>query len=890
MADCGILDLRSFGGATLPWGHPGERGARDGTRDAFEIPGMAKRQTRERKPRARPRNTLRRYTGKRDFALTKEPPGRISSAAGRIFVVQKHAARRLHYDFRLELDGVLKSWAVPKGPSLRPSEKRLAVQVEDHPVEYANFEGSIPRGQYGGGDVIVWDKGTWSPLGDPREGLAEGRLRFTLDGKRLRGQWVLVRMKSGRRQADTKQPPWLLMKSADEFADEAGDEITSRETEGAPARASVEQAAVVHGRRARMPASVEPELATLVDEAPRDPGWWFELKVDGYRAIAYVDRGKARIVSRGGLDWTARYPSIAEALGRLAVESAVLDGEICALAEDGTTSFGALQTAAKTGRSSTLAYVIFDLLYRDGEDLRLLPLSKRKAALAQILAGTRLPLHPIEHVAGNGDRLFREACRRGHEGIVGKRSDAPYTSGRSRTWVKVKCEKRDEFVIVGFTPPKGKRTGLGALVVATRETPKRGAPLTFAGKVGTGFDEATLSALESRLRPLAQSAPPVSVPRGVAGIRDTTWVEPALVCEIQFSEWTADGRLRHPVFVGLREDKPATAVARERAARPEDVERRSPPAPEPKPKRANRPKSKREASAASTAKASASSAHGVPITHADRVIDLESGTTKGELAAYYGLVADRILAYAHRRPLALVRCPEGIGGTCFFQQHGPEGLTDHVHRDRIGKHRVLDVDSPAGIISLVQFGAVELHGWGSRLPTWQKPDWIVFDLDPDERVPFSKVAEGARKVRELLDEFDLRSFVKTTGGKGLHVVVPVAPEATFESARGFARRLAETLAGRAPASYVASASKEQRKGKTFVDYLRNGEGTTAVLPWSARARPSLPVAMPVDWKELDRLDPAAFTVSTVPKLLERGWEDPWRDLLATRQRLPEGVS
>jgi bifunctional non-homologous end joining protein LigD len=636
--------------------------------------------------------------------------------------------------------------------------------------------------------------------------------------------------KSGRGQ-------WLLTKSKDEKS---------------------RAAAVSPSPRGRMLRDVEPELATLVDEAPRDAGWWFEVKVDGFRAIAYVENGKARIVSRGGLDWTERYPTITNSLESLHVKTAVLDGEICFLSEGGTTSFQKLQNALRSGDASKLGYVVFDLLYLDGEDFRNRPLFERKAALRRIMAEQRPPLQLSEHTEGNGDRLFREACRRGHEGIIGKRSDAPYTSGRSKTWVKVKCSKRDEFVIVGFTPPKGKRTGLGAIVVATR--PPGGAPLKFAGKVGTGFDQTTLRDLESKLRPLARSSPTVAVPRGAVGVGAVTWVRPSLVCDVTFSEWTDDRRLRHPVFVGLREDKPADEVSEERVVRRSSVE----PSP--------------------------NSVHGVAITHADRVVDASSGTTKGQLAAYYGLVAHRMLEYAKRRPLALVRCPEGVEGGCFFQKHAPRGLLDDVHRNRVGKHDVLTVDSSAGVLSLVQFGVVEMHGWGSRLPNWQKPDWIVFDLDPDEGMPFSKVVDAAKAVRQILTRKQLRSFVKTTGGKGLHVVVPIMPTTPFAGAREFARGVAEALVERHPSVYVATASKRERRGKIFVDYLRTGEEATAVLPFSVRAKPNLPVAMPVAWDALSGLDPSSFTVATLPALLARERKDPWEGLTATKQQLTDDAA
>jgi len=773
-----------------------------------------------------PKNALTRYRKKRDFDVTSEPAGkdRPEERARQTgtYVIQRHAATRLHFDFRLELDGVLKSWAVPKGPSLIPGEKRLAVEVEDHPLEYGTFEGSIPRGEYGAGHVLLWDHGTWTPKGDPHQGLKKGKLSFTLDGERLHGGFALVRLRG-----DAKKPQWLLLKESDAHAKKKGSrEVTAPEP---------------------MPPLKEfhPQLATLDGQVPKGKEWIFEPKLDGYRGLAAKDGDEVTILSRSGQDWTKKLPGIRDALSKLHVAAAVFDGEICAIDEQGRPSFQGLQGALHRGppRGIQVVYFIFDLLFLDGFDLREHPLEKRKAILESVLRGQKSPIGYVTHVTGaQGEELFAAACRGAFEGIVAKRKDAPHRPIRTRDWLKVKCQQRQELVVVGFTAPRGSRKGLGALVLGVSEAPGR---LRYAGQVGTGFSQATLASLSRRLTPTAIDEPAV---RGAPRLRNVTWVEPKLVAEVTFTEWTKDGVLRHPSFVGLRDDKPVNDVRRERA---ED-----------------------------------NVVQGVRISHPERVIDRASGVTKIDLARYHEAVADVSLPYLVHRPLALLRCPDGADAACFFQKQRTPGMPHSIHTVKVGKNPVIYVEAAPGLISLVQFGAVELHAWGARLPGADRPDFIVMDLDPDTELPFGRVVDAAMAMREVLRELGLESFAKTTGGKGLHVVVPIAPRYPYEEVKDFSHGIALEFARAEPKRYTAVMSKRARQGKIFVDYLRNGPGATAIAPYSPRAREGAPVAMPVAWRDLPHLDPREFDVRSVPGLLRKRRKDPWADVDGLRQRLP----
>jgi bifunctional non-homologous end joining protein LigD len=818
----------------------------------------------------------------RAFDRTREPAGRVGHTdTGRSFVVQKHAARRLHYDLRLEHDGVLLSWAVPKGPSLAVGDRRLAVRTEDHPVDYRDFEGTIPEGQYGGGQVIVWDRGTWRPLEDPDEGLRSGHLDFELDGERLHGRFTLVRTKG-----DEKKPTWLLMKRSDAFATTGpGADITLREPvsiltgrtiedvrAGVPARAANDTRGRRRTRGAELPAfaSLSPELATLVKGVPASGPWVYEIKYDGYRALAWLDDGEVRIASRHGLDWTSKVRGIAAALSRVRARTAIFDGEIAYVRPDGRTDFQKLQNTLGSNHpeeEARLVYFVFDLLFYDGVDVRGAPLTRRKDLLRTILAGEGPPLMMSEHLE-DGATFLREACKAGLEGIMGKRADRPYVSGRTKDWIKVKCQKRQELVIVGYTPPKGTRRGIGALLLGATEGKGR---LRYVGKVGTGFSNETLKDLAGRLSRIEIDRPAVVDPPRMRAVR---WVKPELVGQIRFAEWTSDGVLRHPSFEGLRLDKPARDVHREIAQ----------PTPRAAPRRGSAPE-----------------VDGVTISHPDRVVDPKTGLTKLDLARYAAAIAGTMLPFVERRPLMLFRCPDGTEEavfrqsdrrrgkktSCFVQKHSGVGLGDvNLGSGRAGDEEVLYVTKPRQIVHLAQQNAVEIHGWGSTMPRWDRPDWIVLDLDPDEPLPWTRVVDAALEVRGALRTLGLESWVKTTGGKGLHVVVPIARRYDWATVKGAAHAIARLLARAAPDRYVATMSKRARAGRIFIDYLRNGEGATAILPYSARARPGLPVAVPIEWDDLRALHPQELTIETVPGHVARRGADPWAALMSTRQTLP----
>ncbi len=840
---------------------------------------------------------LQEYARKRDFARTPEPRGRRAQRRGAapMFVVQKHAASRLHWDFRLELDGVLKSWAVPKGPSLDPADKRLAMHVEDHPLEYGEFEGVIPKGEYGGGTVMLWDRGNWSPEGDPERAYRAGTLKFRLDGTRLRGGWALVRMR-GRNGRDGERT-WLLIKEKDRDAragwdaariEGKGGSVASGRTmeriAAAPARvwrsnrpAAPAPAAGAPRTRARtpgravvaLPRFVPPQLATLVAAPPAGDEWLHEMKFDGYRILARLERGRVRLLSRNAKDWTARLPTIADAVARLPATTALLDGEAVILLPDGTTSFQSLQNLLGGGAGGgALAYMAFDLLHLDGRDLTRLPLEERKAALKGLLVETKKAdaamIRYSDHVVGGGVAFFAEACRLRLEGALSKRRDAPYRPGRGLDWLKVKCGRRQEVVIGGFTPPAGSRAGLGALLVGVHE----GSRLVFAGKVGTGFSTADLRALAARLAKLEQRASPFDPAPRVAAAR---WVKPVLVAEIAFTEWTSDGKMRHPSFQGLREDKAPRDVTREvaGAAAPETP----------------RPADPAEGSPGGSAVA------GVRLTHPERVLYPKPRVTKLDLARYYEAVADAILPHLAGRPTTLLRCPDGITGPCFYQRHAGAGAAaGRLERVKIAGHRgdSLVVDTLPGLISAVQMGILEIHTWNATTVRLEQPDRIVLDLDPGPGVSWADVIDAARLLRRVLKASGLESFVKTSGSKGLHVVAPIAPDKGWDAVGGFTRALAEAMARREPKRFTATMSKAARGGRIYIDHLRNRRAATTVAAYSTRARPGAPVSVPLAWEQLSaRVPPDRYTIADVPNRLAGSQADPWAEYWALRQTLPK---
>jgi bifunctional non-homologous end joining protein LigD len=860
---------------------------------------------------------LQEYKRKRDFKKTPEPAGKVEKDKGNSFVIQKHAATRLHYDFRLEMEGVLRSWAVPKGPSLDPGEKRLAVHVEDHPLDYGGFEGIIPKGQYGGGTVLLWDHGTWYPEGDPVEAYRKGKLKFRLEGEKLHGRWNLVRM-HGEKAGENKEN-WLLFKENDETAvPGSGDAIVQEYPQSVTTGLSLEEIAadpervwqsnreekvkktgtkrtsrtkatasspLPGARKAKIPARIEPQLATLVSEPPRGAEWVHELKFDGYRILCELRDGKVSAVTRGGKDWADRFGVVTRAVAGLPAREAVLDGEVAVLLPNGTTSFQALQNALGENGSANadMVYFAFDLLYLDGYDLRGVPLMERKQALARLLESqpAQGTIRFSDHVQGAGDEFYRHSCSYGLEGMISKRADLPYEGGRGKGWLKVKCLKRQEFVIVGFTDPEGSRTGLGALLLAVNG--KDG--LVFAGKVGTGFSAKTLADLRKRLGKLERSTPAFQkAPRG-AEARRSHWVEPKLVAEVAFTEWTEDGILRHPTFQGLREDKAASDVVRE-------VEQKPP---------AKKTVAKKTV-AKKTAKGSkdlpplgpekdpedVTEIAGVKITNPDRVLYPEQGLTKRELALFYERISAWILPHLKNRPLTLVRCPEGHEKQCFYQKHISEQVPSTVKRVRIEGDSVPygAVDSLPGLISLVQMGVLELHIWGSHIDDIERPDYIVFDLDPDEGLGWDRVVEGALKVRSLLEELGLQTFLKTTGGKGLHVCVPLVRRDEWDEVKAFTKALVERIVSEEPSRYTSKLPKASRKGKIFIDYLRNGRGATSIGAYSTRARPNAPVSTPLFWEELETdVRGNTYTVRNLPERLEGLEADPWASFLKVRQSI-----
>src|SRR5438552_127979 len=736
---------------------------------------------------------LERYREMRDFSITPEPLGRKATAKKKAlrYYIQRHAATRLHYDFRLELAGVLKSWAVPKGPSFDPADKRLAMQTEDHPLDYGEFEGVIPEKQYGAGEVLLWDRGTWTPEDrDPLEALRKGRLHFRLDGEKLRGSWILTRTRG-----NEDRPAWLLIKRNDEEA-RSGYDVTAERPESvkrAPKRAKRAEKA------AALPQFISPQLATLVTDPPKTGEWLYEVKHDGYRMLARLTKRDARLFTRSGKDWTERLPHLVKALKALKLTDTWLDGEIVVLREDGRSSFQALQNAFDAGADARIVFYVFDAPFLKGADLRRLPLAERKARLAKLLKGSG-SVRFSEHLEGDSAEVLDKACKLGLEGLIGKLADSVYVSGRTKTWIKLKCRLEQDFVIVGTTAPGGSRTGFGALLLGVYDAP--GGKLKYAGKVGTGFDEEWLATLTKRLAALKR---PDSLLVNPAREKAVQWVKPQLVAQIAFAERTDDGILRQASFLGLREDLPPKSVTEERAQRPPEVK-------------------------------GDGAVHGVKISHPERLVWPSLGITKRDLARYYDGVAARILPHLARRPLTLVRCPDGAEKKCFYQRHlamgASPGDVKTFKRERSSKGYYIYIDSDSALITLVQNGAVELHTWGATGPDVQHPDRITLDLDPDEQLPWAELVRATEMTRTIVEALKLRCFLKTTGGKGLHVVLPIQPKLGWAEVKDFSRHIAEFLVRAEPKLFTAKIAKERREKKVFVDYLRNSETASAVSAFS----------------------------------------------------------
>ena len=868
---------------------------------------------------------LSKYRAKRDFKLTQEPSGdsALTASNRRRFVIQKHDATRLHYDLRLELDGVFKSWAVTRGPSLDPKDKRLAVEVEDHPLDYGDFEGTIPKGQYGGGTVMLWDRGYWEPEGrkTPQQAFEDGDFKFSLDGERLHGSFVLVRMKRDRDGG--KRTNWLLIKHHDDHAvDSHGDKVLADATSVASGR-TMEAIAAGKGRKPKsfmlaqagavkadavwdsstglaaekragrsakaaaapaskpaaktkskttakptgtMPEFIAPQLCESLARPPMGDGWLHEIKLDGYRIQMRVEKGEVTLKTRKGLDWTGKYPAIAAAAAKLG--DGIIDGEVCALDDHGAPDFAALQAALSEGKTGDLVYFAFDLLFDGGDDLRDRDLSDRKDRLKALLetAGDDVRLRFVDHFETGGDAVLRSACRLSLEGIVSKRMDAAYTSGRSHSWAKSKCRAGHEVVIGGWAKTSGR---FRSLLVGVY----RGDSFVYVGRVGTGYGADKLNLLLPKLKEVEASKSPFTGIGAPKKDPDVVWVKPELVAEIEFAGWTADGQVRQGAFKGLRQDKPAEEVEAETPAEPEKVDLPTADQAE-KPAWSRRRSSKKE------------NVMGVLISSPDKPLWPDAGdgkpVTKVELAEYYQAVGGWLIRHIEGRPCSIIRAPDGITGEQFFQRHAMPGTSNLLNLVTVfgDKKPYLEIDRVEGLAAVAQVGALELHPWNCQPKQPEVPGRLVFDLDPGPDVAFSQVVDAAREIRDRLSDLGLVSFCKTTGGKGLHVVTPLAPakkgKLDWATAKQFAHDVCQQMAADSPDTYLVKMAKKLRDGRIFLDYLRNDRMATAVAPLSPRARPGATVSMPLNWTQVKSdLDPKRYTIRTVPALLTKttAWDD-----------------
>ena len=871
------------------------------------------------------------YRKKRRFAVTPEPRGRKAAAGGHQYVIQKHAARRLHYDLRLELDGVMKSWAVTRGPSLDPNQKRLAVHVEDHPIEYNSFEGTIPEGEYGGGTVMVWDRGAWTPDGDPHKAYAKGHLVFDLDGQKLHGRWHLVRMRG---RDNDRHENWLLIKAKDDEARGPRDpDILQQESRSAATGRSIEEIAAGKGGKKRVwhsnrAAKTEPNshrafkdkigkiaarspsrgrakgnrrasgankrkpstergsalpdfvplsLATLYDQVPAGDGWLHEIKFDGYRMEARLDHGNVQLLTRKRQDLTHRFEPVAEAVSKLPAATALLDGEIVVEDHRGISDFSLLQTDLRNGRTDRFIYYVFDLLHLDGRDLLSEPLLARKAALAGLLKarGQSGIIRYTENFDEAGPVILRHACEMGLEGIISKRRDAAYRSGRSDNFIKSKCRGGQEVVVVGYSPSTALPNAIGALTIALHEEGK----LRYAGRVGTGYTQKTARELFQKLQALRTAKRPIELPADERR-KDVVWVKPQLVIEVQSAGMTHGGVFRQASFKGLRDDKPASEIVREvPAAKPSGSAMTQNEVP-------LRPAARRVQQTKSELGRRADGPIAVRLTHPDRIYWPDVGVTKADLAEYYVAVWEWMKPHILGRALSLVRAPEGVGGETFFQKHIASTVKSSPLRHVVpGKdHDVIAVETVDDLVALVQSGALEIHVRGSRLDSLETCDRIVFDLDPGEGVEWKAIVAAAREIRERLNAIKLASFVKLSGGKGIHVVLPIT-DADWDTAKLFAQRIAAAMAADSPKLYLAKMTKSLRKGRIFIDHFRNSREATSIAAYSTRARAGAPVSAPVTWERLARTTGGNdFSVLDLKKRLK---EDAWTEIGKVRQKLPE---
>lgn len=823
--------------------------------------------------------SLKVYRKKRNFTKTPEPAGKVSrqKKQKKKFVIQKHAASHLHYDFRLELNGTLISWAVPKGPCFDPKIKRLAMHVEDHPLEYGKFEGIIPKGQYGGGTVMLWDRGEWIPEDDnPTAAYHKGDLSFSLIGEKLHGRWKLIRM-----HQDDKT--WLLMKVNDDYAKplkeydvletepnsvktgRTMDEITERKK--SPSRLSKIKHSLTNRiknllpsflKKSTMPKAISPELATLVEKPPQGNDWLHEIKFDGYRLIAFKKSKKVNLFTRNQNDWTNKFAMVKEAVQSLSVDNVIIDGEVVVLDDNQHSNFQLLQNAIKEQNDVNFLYYVFDIIFLSGARLTQLPLIQRKAILASIIPKDHAVLKLSEHVIGNGEAILKNACKLGLEGIVSKQVNSAYVEVRSKEWLKSKCTKRQEFIVGGFTKPKNTRQHFGALLLGAYNKKNK---LIYHGRVGTGFTDASLKEMYKLLSKSVTSHCPFTKQPPDNSQGQVTWVDPKIIVEVEFTEWTKDQILRHPSFKGVRADKNPRSIIKE------------------KPIKVGSGMSKISKSAIQ-----------IPVSHPTKILYPEDGITKQEIADYYQVVHEWILPYIDNRLLTLVRCPSGYQKKCFYQKHMNEarvkGLYEIPIQEKHKKENYVYIKDETGLYQLIQLNTLEIHIWGSSIKEIEYPDRIVIDLDPAPDVSWSTVVKSALEIRDHLKAFKLRSFVMSTGGKGLHIVIPIQPEYDWETVKEFTHTFVKFLVLNEPGRYIGEMNKAKRTGKIFLDYLRNQRGATAIAPFSTRAREHAPVAAPLAWDELtNHFEDTVYTIKTLPLRLSNLKSDPWKDYFKTSQSL-----
>lgn len=834
---------------------------------------------------------LNKYNQKRDFEKTFEPEGKTEKSEGYLrFVIQHHMARREHFDLRLEWNGVLLSWAVPKGPSYNTHDKRLAVQVEDHPLEYMNFEGTIPKGEYGGGVVMLWDEGYWEPQGDVDEGLSKGAMKFILKGIRLKGKWTLVRWEA---KSSEDKNNWILLKEKDEYA-KTVDGISEFTTSVRTGRTMMEIEAGEDEKITRNPFSIAAvQLAKLVKTIPESGNWLYELKYDGYRIMAFVEGNSVRLLTRNYNDYTQRFYNIASSLMSWASGRAmVLDGEMVVTDESGKSDFSALQSYMKNPGAGNLTYIVFDLLALDGVDFRGYPLVDRKEILERLMKDAPKNLYYSRHVRGNGKESFAVSCEANMEGIIGKKVNSSYSGTRNGDWIKIKCDKRQEFIIGGYSISNKKTDGVSSLLLGFYEDGK----LIYAGRAGTGISDSDEKYLEYKFESLKRMDSPFKSKPKLKSNEKIIWLEPELIAEIKFAEWTEDNLLRQASFKGIRTDKDPKEIKIEKTKEEPELQESIQSSVQGSdlvsnlvPNQTSGESSNHDVEKPVNVYAAANRViiEGVKITNPDKVIFDDSEITKEDVIQYYAKVSERMLPYLSNRVLSIVRCPKGISQTCFYKKHpgssNKEVRTISITTGDGGTEEYFYIENTTGLISEAQMGTLEFHTWGSRVEELEKPDMMVFDLDPDEGMDLSRVRQGVMDIRSILAELSLNSYLKTSGGKGYHVVVPLKPVASWNTVHDFAKRLVEAMEQKWPERYTSNVRKQSRKNKIFIDWIRNGRGATSIAPYSIRARKGAKVSMPISWDELDTVTPDGINMSEA--LLRITRDDPWKDFFLNNQKL-----